>query len=173
MKNITIILFIILIIFLALFFNYKNNKIIETNVLNNNDKDKILNDDSFKLYDHTILYVNNNEISLYIADNNLKKQKGLMNVNELKDDEGMIFLFNEQNKHTFWMKNTLIPLDIIWVDKDKTIVDIITAQPCTSESCPFLYPKAESMYVIELQAGNSDKNNINIGDKLNFDIKIK
>lgn len=170
MKNITIILFIIFIIFMALFFNFKNN-----NLKNNTEKNKItkqlVNDESYKKYSYTTLKLKNTDIKLYIADNDLKKQKGLMNVSKLDANEGMIFLFDHESKATFWMKNTLIPLDIIWVNKDMKIVDIKeNAQPCDSNQCPFIYPADISKYVIELNSGYTKKHSIKVGDILDIDL---
>jgi len=53
----------------------------------------------------------------------------------------MIFIFQEEKKHSFWMKNTLIPLDIIWIDYNGKIVDIQTAKPCETAICPNYDPK--------------------------------
>ena len=58
-----------------------------------------------------------------------------MNRKSMASNRGMLFVFEEQKKHTFWMKNTLIPLDMIRIDSGLNIVDIQTAQPCTSNVC--------------------------------------
>ena len=67
--------------------------------------------------------------------------------------------------YSFWMKNTLIPLDIAWIDVDGKIVDIIQAK---ANDLSILTPKAKSQYIIELNAGTANILNLNIGDKINI-----
>ena len=81
-----------------------------------------------------------------------ERQIGLMNRTELPKNHGMLFKLPVDGKHGFWMKNTLIPLDIVWLSKDKVIVDIQTAQPCVNEICEIYTSKTESRYVLEVNA---------------------
>jgi len=84
-------------------------------------------------------------------------------------DQGMLFLLKEEAVHTFWMKNMRFPLDIIWIDKEKKIVDIAkNALPCVNNTCPNLVPRQKSQFVLEVNAGYADKNNIKIGEILDF-----
>ena len=76
----------------------------------------------------------------------------------------MIFIFDDQQQRNFWMKNTLIPLDIIFIDADHTITSIQTATPCTEDPCP-LY-SAEAQYVIELNAGKANEIGLKKGDEI-------
>jgi uncharacterized membrane protein (UPF0127 family) len=64
----------------------------------------------------------------------------------------MLFEFDEQKKHTFWMKNTLIPLDMIRIDSNLNIIDIQTAMPCTSSVCETYVPQGDATYVLEINA---------------------
>ena len=73
----------------------------------------------------------------------------------LPRQSGMLFVFESEHKHGFWMKNTLIPLDMIWINRDSRIVDIKTATPCVSDPCPTYQPIADSLYVLEINAGLS------------------
>ncbi len=91
--------------------------------------------------------------------------QGLMFREHLPQNEGMLFVFQEENKHSFWMKNTLIPLDMIWLNKDLEVVHIETAKPCKEEPCPTYTPKEKAQYVLEINAGHAEKNNIGIGNK--------
>jgi uncharacterized membrane protein (UPF0127 family) len=75
-----------------------------------------------------------------------------MNRTSLSSQSGMLFIFDHEAIYPFWMKNTLIPLDMIWLDKNKNVVDVITAQPCSEDPCQIYTPKKESLYVLELNA---------------------
>ncbi len=100
-----------------------------------------------------------------IADTDEKRRKGLMFVEKLPEDEGMLFTYNQEWIYSFWMKNTLIPLDIIWFNKDKKIVDIQTMQPCETDECPSYTPKWKAQYVLEVNAGLMQKYRIQTGIK--------
>lgn len=78
----------------------------------------------------------------------------------------MLFIFDTYDFHNFRMKNTLIPLDMIWIDDQNTVVRIITAQPCTTEPCEVYTPEALSKYVLEINAGMAQKRGISEGTKI-------
>jgi uncharacterized membrane protein (UPF0127 family) len=99
----------------------------------------------------TIIQTTSQRWNVEIAQTPEEKMKGLMYRTSLSDDEGMLFVFPQEDFHTFWMKNTFIPLDIIWIDKDFRIVDIQTHTPCT-KNCPYATPKAKAKYVLEVNA---------------------
>lgn len=106
-----------------------------------------------------------------IADDMLERQKWLMFREELAEKRWMIFVFSEDSKHAFWMKNTLIPLDMIWIDKDYKIVDIQNAIPCKTEICQTYNPKGNSRYVLEIWSELTKKYGIEIWDILEFRFK--
>ena len=85
--------------------------------------------------------------SVKIADTPEERATGLMFVNEMKENEGMLFIFDSEKKYSFWMKNTLIPLDIIWISKEMKIVDIQRGNPGNETS---LIPKDKALYVLEI-----------------------
>jgi len=115
----------------------------------------------------TVVKFENVEIEVEVADTPKEKEIGLMNREFLDEDKGMLFVFSEEDRRTFWMKNTLIPLDIIFLDRNKRIVDIIeNTTPCYEDPCE-LY-NSVGMYVIEVNAGFSKKNNLSIGDIVKF-----
>jgi hypothetical protein len=69
------------------------------------------------------------------------------------------------------MKHTLIPLDIIWINKDKKIIFVCqNAQPCRGITCPSIKPEDNAKYVLEINAGSFQKNNFKIGDEIDFKI---
>lgn len=79
--------------------------------------------------------------------------KGLMNRTKLADDEAMLFDFGGSQERSFWMKNTLIPLDMLFIDENLTVRRISNAIPCKADPCP-LYPSgAPVRYVLEIRGG--------------------
>lgn len=102
-----------------------------------------------------------------------EQTKGLMFREKLDENKGMLFIFQQEAKHTFWMANTKIPLDIIWLDKDKRVIYIEEdVKPCTTIKtlCNTYKPNKNSLYVLEINAGQVKRNNIKIGDVGKFDI---
>jgi len=86
----------------------------------------------------------------------------------LAEDAGMLFIFDKEGFYPFWMKDTLIPLDIIWIDENNKIVYIAgNAQPCV-QNCKNYDPPKEAKYVLEINGGLADKLNIKIGDTVNL-----
>lgn len=108
------------------------------------------------------------EVRVEIANSPEKREQGLMFQESLPKDAGMFFIFENSGYHSFWMKNTLIPLDIIFIDKHYTVVDILTAEPCTKEPCPVYTPKTTAQYVLEVPAGYSAEKHIQIGNAVTW-----
>jgi hypothetical protein len=107
-----------------------------------------------------------------IADDSLERSRGLMERENLDLDKGMLFIFDQELRYSFWMKNTLIPLDMIWINSNKEVVYIEkNVQPCQADSCPSYGSDKEARYVLEINAGQSDQANIQINDKLLFEFK--
>lgn len=73
----------------------------------------------------------------------------------MNENQGMIFVFDEEKEQSFWMKNTLIPLDMIWLDSSNTITEIQTAIPCKTEICKSYLGIGDK--VIELNGGMANK----------------
>jgi len=102
-----------------------------------------------------------------IASTTQQKSKGLSNREKLCSKCGMLFVFNKDKSLPFWMKDTLIPLDIIWINSENKIVDIQSANPQlnTPTSRLTIYRNQDlAKYVLELNAGDSQKLNLKIGD---------
>lgn len=114
--------------------------------------------------------INNKKVAVEVADNPSERALGLMNRQSLNDGSGMLFIFEDDGLYSFWMKNTLIPLDMIFISKDFGIVDILEAEPCKDDPCAVYTPKGSAKYVLEVNQGYSRKNNINIGDKVALNI---
>ena len=97
--------------------------------------------------------------------------QGMMFRTNLRPDEGMLFPFEEMAPRAFWMFQTLIPLDIIWLDDNKRIVEIApNSPPCRTvpDDCPTYGGSAHSTYVLELAAGQAAAHNLTLGSQLAF-----
>ncbi len=106
------------------------------------------------------------KIDIEIANNEYKRQLGLMNRKEMKENQGMLFIFTKEAYQSFWMRNTLISLDMLFVNEHKEIVTIHKYTKILTEQS---YPASEpAMYVVEVVAGFCDKYNIQVGDKINW-----
>lgn len=112
-------------------------------------------------------------IQAEIADTTEKRAKGLMYRDSLAKDRGMLFTFAEPQLWTFWMKNTRISLDIIWMDGKKRIVHIernVPTCPRTDDGCPQYQPNDNAVYVLELAAGVADALKLQRGSILKFQV---
>jgi hypothetical protein len=101
-----------------------------------------------------------------IADTPRRVQEGYMFRREVGEGEGMIFVFPEADVHPFWMKNTLVPLDIIWLDDGFTVVHLESAVPCTADPCPSYGPLRKARYVLEVRGGTAARRGLKPGDHL-------
>lgn len=105
-----------------------------------------------------------------IADTALSRAIGLMNRSNMDQNEGMLFVFNYSRPLSFWMKDTLIPLDIIYISENMTVASIThDAEPCGLICLP-LQPSAPAKYVVEINAGLAKKYGIKEGSKVGFKI---
>jgi uncharacterized membrane protein (UPF0127 family) len=110
-------------------------------------------------------------IQAELADTPLKRAEGLMYREHLADDRGMLFTFSQAEAWVFWMKNTKIPLDLIWLNEKKQIVHIEQNAPIctrTDDSCPQYRPNEGALYVLELAAGRAESLKLQRGSKLQF-----
>jgi uncharacterized membrane protein (UPF0127 family) len=106
------------------------------------------------------------KIDLEIADTEYERELGLMNRKEMGENQGMLFIFPKQDMLSFWMRNTLMSLDMIFVNQQRTIVTIHKNTKILSDQS---YPASQpAMYVVEVDAGFCDKHNIKVGDKINW-----
>lgn len=101
------------------------------------------------------------------------RAEGLMHRTELAEDKGMFFVFEKSAVYPFWMKNTLIPLDIIWLDSRMNVLYIAEdVQPCKVDPCPVTDPGVSAIYVLELNAGTAERIGLKVGDSLTPDSSL-
>jgi len=102
-----------------------------------------------------------------IADTAYKQEIGLMNRESLGRNRGMLFVFGAEDKHKFWMKNTLIPLDIIWIGGNSKIIFMQkNAQPCKIDPCEIFGPDENAKYILEINGGLAENIELEIGDEI-------
>ncbi|MDO8507994.1 MAG: DUF192 domain-containing protein [bacterium] len=107
-----------------------------------------------------------------IARTYAEHEKGLMSRESLPADHGMLFVFRESSRYSFWMKNTLIPLDIIWLDENGKVVYIKeNTKPCGEGLCETMKPDTPALYVLEINSGKVKEVGLNVGDSVQFDFK--
>jgi uncharacterized protein len=89
--------------------------------------------------------------------------QGLMYRESLPERHGMIFLFTDGGMHHFWMKNTMIPLDIIWMDADGKVLFVsANTPPCRSDPCPTYGPDKPAPVVLEIAGGLAAKEGVKV-----------
>jgi len=104
------------------------------------------------------------KIDIEIADDDSKRETGLMYRDRMKMNQGMLFIFPAQQYQSFWMHNTQLPLDMIFVNKN---LEIVTIHKDTTPFSDQTYSSTKpALYVVEVNAGYCDMNNINVGNKI-------
>ncbi len=102
-------------------------------------------------------------VRVEIADEPWERARGLMYRTALGKDRGMLFVYPEERELSFWMKNTLIPLSIAYIDSEGRITDILDMKPLDDR--PPNYVSSEPVrYALEVNQGFFDKNDVNVGD---------
>lgn len=108
------------------------------------------------------------KIFVEIADTPQEREIGLMRRENLCENCGMFFIFENADYYNFWMKNTKIPLDIIFINSDFEIIDIISASPCGIDLCQTYTPKQKALYVLEINEGLFDSGIVGEKIRLSF-----
>lgn len=108
--------------------------------------------------------------SVELAVDDAGRQHGLMMRTTLAPDHGMLFVFPYTAPLAFWMKNTLIPLDILYFDEDRRLVSMqLNVPPCKADPCPSYPSDAPARYVLELSAGTARRIGVRVADELKID----
>jgi len=116
-----------------------------------------------------IFFPGGQSVTAELAVTDAERARGLMFRKVINFDEGMLFIFEEEGYHSFWMKNTLIELDILWLGANKTIIHIEeNVPPCREDPCPSYGPWQPAGFVLELKAGSVKKYGLKLYDRLEF-----
>lgn len=113
----------------------------------------------------TTIRVGGTDVTVEIADDPEARGKGLMNRDSLPEDHGMLFVYPEEQILSFWMRNTLIPLDIAFIDRNGFILEIQQMEPHDETSHASSQP---AMYALELRQGWFEDHGVESGDRVEF-----
>lgn len=109
-------------------------------------------------------------VRIEVAADDDTRAQGLMFRDHVPEGTGMLFLFPKSDEYAFWMKNTIVPLDMIWIDDQRRVVHVEpNVPPCKADPCPSYPPHAQAKYVLELGAGQAAKHRVVNGSTLTFD----
>jgi len=147
-----LVLFFSILVFISIFFLFHRN-IIESKLK--------------KIENINFVEIGGQKIKIEIAYTPEMQEKGLSGRKEIKENEGMLFIFKNSGKYPFWMKDMNFPIDIIWLDQDKKIIFF------KENVLPNTFPETfvsekEAKYVLEVISGFSQKNNLKIGEIVEF-----
>ena len=115
-----------------------------------------------KSKDNTII----STINIEVADDDAEREQGLMYRDTMAENEGMLFLMESEEIQNFWMKNTILPLDILYVDSERRIVSI--HKDCKPYSLDQIVSAKPALFVVEVNAGYTNKYGIKVGDQISF-----
>lgn len=153
-----VVMVILALLFLAfvIFINYYINPMAQESIDKNKEFGKVC------FQDHCF----NVELAISLKE----RQAGLMFREFLDQDEGMLFVFEPEGNYPFWMKNTLVQLDIIWINERNEVVFINkNTQPCYIENCPSINPGVQAKYVLEINSGKVDQIGLALGSKVSIE----
>jgi uncharacterized membrane protein (UPF0127 family) len=115
----------------------------------------------------TAVTLHGHRFSTELATDDASRAQGLMMRKSLAADHGMLFVFPDTQPRWFWMKNTLVPLDILYFDADRKLVSMqLDVPPCQADPCPSYPSDAPARYVLELSAGTARRIGVEAGDVL-------
>jgi uncharacterized membrane protein (UPF0127 family) len=111
--------------------------------------------------------IDGHRYTIEIAEDADSRAHGLMDRTEMAADHGMLFVFQDDAMRSFWMKNTKIPLDMLFFDKDLKLISVQhSVPPCLGDPCPGYSSGAPARYVLELNAGQAKMLGVTSGDEL-------
>jgi len=116
-----------------------------------------------------VFFPDGRSVTAELAVTDEERSRGLMFRDNVLPGQGMLFVFEEEDLHSFWMKNTLISLDMLWLGRDRRIIHIArNVPPCAAEPCPTYGPETPALFVLELKAGQADVLGLKLQDRLEF-----
>jgi uncharacterized membrane protein (UPF0127 family) len=116
-----------------------------------------------------VFFSDGRSVTAELAVTDEERSRGLMFRDNVLPGQGMLFVFEEEDLHSFWMKNTLVSLDMLWLGRDRRIIHIArNVPPCAAEPCPTYGPETPALFVLELKAGQADVLGLKLQDRLEF-----
>lgn len=116
-----------------------------------------------------VFFANGKTVTAELAVTDDERARGLMFREKILPDQGMLFVFESEDTHSFWMKNTLVYLDMLWLDSQRRVIHIeANVPPCKEDPCPSYGPGVPARYVLELKGGAAAANGIKLQDQLQF-----
>jgi len=116
----------------------------------------------------TVSFSKQAQLDVQVAADDASRERGLMGVTTLPDNHGMAFTWDSPTDTTFWMKDTLIPLSIAFVDQNGKVVTITEMTPCTADPCTTYAADAPFTMAIEANANWFEDHNVTVGDTAAF-----
>ena len=118
-----------------------------------------------------IIVINDIKIKVELADTPKERSKGLSKRDKLPENQGMLFIYDTPGFYSFWMKQMQFPIDIIWIDENRQIIDISQNIPIQTDDSELITytSKQPAQYILEVNARFVEKNNIEIGDSVNVE----
>ncbi len=123
-----------------------------------------------------VVFPDRTVVTAELADTEAVRERGLMFRTDLPRDTGMLFVFDQPGQYPFWMKNCLIPIDIIWLDVQGTVLSVAASvppcrlpacnPPCASDACPTYSHEGLAKYVVEVPSGFAKEHAVKAGDRI-------
>jgi uncharacterized protein len=107
-----------------------------------------------------------------VADEAVEQRRGLMGVEHLPADQGMAFVWSEPVGSTFWMKNTLVPLSVAFVDETGHVIDVLDMEPCEEDPCPMYGIGEPYVLAVEANLGWFDDHGVGDGDRAELRVRL-
>jgi uncharacterized membrane protein (UPF0127 family) len=118
---------------------------------------------------HYVVTVGGTTVYAEAANTPAERETGLMNRTSLSENAGMLFVFPTEQKQSFWMKDTRIPLDIVFITADRHVLEVYrSVPPCASDPCVLYTPSSPITHALEVNAGFSERNGIVSGDTVSI-----
>jgi uncharacterized membrane protein (UPF0127 family) len=116
-----------------------------------------------------VYFADGKSVTAELAVTDEERARGLMFREKILPDQGMLFVFDREETQSFWMKNTLVYLDMLWLDSQRRVIHIErNVPPCKEDPCPSYGPRVPARYVLELKGGGAAANGIKLQDQLQF-----
>ena len=166
-KNIIILLAVISVsLTFGYFFSQQNSS--KTEIKETKDNTKLQE----KIWKKQNIKIGDKNYEIFVTETEEERNTGLAAFENIKDNEGMLFEFPEENFYSFWMKDMKFDIDIIFLDQNKKVIQIFESVQKSSyqnkENHQIYLPKLKSKYVIEIKSGESKKNQLKVGDVIVF-----